>query len=301
MPVRGKILEKKIKDQEKMKKVLVAGATGYLGSFVVKEFKQRGFYVRALSRSKDKLKGLLDHIDEVHIGQITEPLQLKNICRDIDIVFSSIGITRQRDKLSYMDVDLRGNMNLLDQAKKEGVSKFIYISVLNIKKLGPLKIAEAKLAFAEKLQKSGLGFTIIYPSGFFSDMLEILKMAKSGRAYLFGDGENRGNPIHGADLAEICVDAVDLKNKEIKIGGPDILTYNKIIEFAFQACGKSVKMSYLPLWIRNMALQVLRRFTSQDIYGPLEFFLTVSTMDMVGKQYGKHKLKDFFIENVGRK
>lgn len=66
-----------------MKKVLIAGATGYLGSFVVKEFKKRGFYVRALSRNMDKLKGLLGYIDEVHIGQITRPLELKNICRDI--------------------------------------------------------------------------------------------------------------------------------------------------------------------------------------------------------------------------
>ena len=38
-------------------------------------------------------------------------------------------------------------------------------------------------------------------------MLEYLQMAKKGRAYVFGSGENKINPIHGEDLAEICVKA----------------------------------------------------------------------------------------------
>ena len=49
-----------------MKRVLVAGATGYLGRYVVKEFKKQGYWVRALARSADKLEALTDEVDEAN-------------------------------------------------------------------------------------------------------------------------------------------------------------------------------------------------------------------------------------------
>jgi uncharacterized protein YbjT (DUF2867 family) len=281
-----------------MEKVLVAGASGYLGHFVVKEFKKRNYRVRALARSAAKLENLKHYIDEEYIGQVTDPSSLGKLCHGSDIVFSAVGITRQRDNLTYMDVDYQGNMNLLEQAKLSGVSRFIYVSVLNAEKLMHLKMVAAKQAFVKELKQSGIEYTVIYPNGFFADMLEILKMAKKGRGYLIGDGNYRGNPIHGADLAEICADAVTSNEQEVHVGGPDILTQTEILELAFQALGSKSKIIHIPLWFRNVILSLIRTFTSQKIYGPVEFFLTVMAMDMVGTPYGKHRLKEFFEEKA---
>lgn len=283
-----------------MKKVLVAGATGYLGRFVVKEFKKSDYQVRALARNAEKLEDLRDYIDEEYIGQVTDSTSLKDVCHDIDIVFSSVGITRQRDNLTYMDVDFKGNINLLEQAERNNVSKFIYVSVLNAEKLNHLKIVKAKQAFVNELKRSGLDYTVIYPNGFFSDMLEVLKMAKKGRGYLFGDGNYKGNPIHGFDLARVCVDAASSNVTEVKVGGPDVMTQKEILELAFRALGKESKITHIPLWVRNVVLLLLRTFTSAKTYGPLEFFLTVMAMDMVGERYGGNHLKDFFDENVDK-
>ncbi len=280
-----------------MKRVLVAGATGYLGHYVVKAFKKQGYWVRALARSSDKLENLRDYVDEAFIGAVTDPASLNGICQDIDIVFSSIGITKQKDNLTYMDVDYQGNKNLLEEAKKEGVSKFIYISVLNAEEMRNLKGIQAKLRFTEALKSSGLNYVVVYPNGFFSDMLEYLKMAKQGRGYVFGSGEYRINPIHGKDLADVCVNAADGEEKEINVGGPDVLTHNEILAIAFESLGKTVKISRIPIWLRNVILTTLRLITSVKTYGPLEFFMTVLAMDMVAPTYGKHHLKDFFLEN----
>jgi uncharacterized protein YbjT (DUF2867 family) len=59
-----------------MKKVLVAGASGYLGHFVVKEFKKRNYRVRALARSAAKLENLKHYIDEEYIGEVTDASSL---------------------------------------------------------------------------------------------------------------------------------------------------------------------------------------------------------------------------------
>lgn len=78
-----------------MKRVLVAGATGYLGGFVARECKARGYVVRALARSPEKLDYFRDELDDVVRAEVTRPETLEHVCDGIEIVFSSIGITRQ--------------------------------------------------------------------------------------------------------------------------------------------------------------------------------------------------------------
>jgi uncharacterized protein YbjT (DUF2867 family) len=280
-----------------VKRVLVAGATGYLGHYVVKAFNKQGYWVRALTRSADRLDELEDYVDEIFIGAVTDPASLDRICQDIDIVFSSIGITKQKDNLTYMNVDYQGNKNLLDEAKKAGVAKFIYVSVFNAEKMSELKGIQAKLEFTEALKKSGLDYLIVNPNGFFSDTLEYLNMARQGRGYVFGSGNYRINPIHGEDLAQVCVNAADREEKEIHVGGPDVLTHNEILAIAFESLGKPVKVFRIPIWLRNVILTTLRLLTSVKTYGPLEFFMTVLAMDMVAPTYGKYHLRDFFLEN----
>ena len=281
-----------------MKKVLVAGATGYLGKYIVKEFKKQGFWVRALARNSSKLRDIKDHIDDIFVGEVTIPASLKMICQDIDIVFSSIGITKQKDGLTFMDVDYQGNMNLLAEAKKAGVSKFIYISVFNAHNMKHLKGIQAKLKFEEELKKSAIDYLIVYPNGFFSDMLEYLKMAKKGKGYVFGSGENRINPIHGKDLSEICVKNASGDNKEIEVGGPDVLTHNQILNNAFDALDKETKISKIPLWVRDLLLTFMRLFTPVKMFGPVEFFMTVLATDLVAPVHGHLHLMDFFIKKA---
>ena len=88
-----------------MKRVLVAGATGYLGGFVVQELKTRGYFVRALARSAKKVAHLASPPDDVVEAEVTRPETLEHVCDGIDMVFSSIGITKQKDGLTFRDVD----------------------------------------------------------------------------------------------------------------------------------------------------------------------------------------------------
>lgn len=279
-----------------MNKVLVAGATGYLGKYLVQELKKRGYWVRVLARDTKKLTDIKKSIDEVFEGEVTKPETLTGICDNIDIVISSIGITRQKDGLTYMDVDYQGNSNLLREAMQRGIRRFVYVSVFNGQVLKDLKMVEAKERFVAELKKSGIEYVIIRPNGFFSDMAELLTMAQKGIVYLFGSGEFKGNPIHGADLAEYMVQKLDSDETELDIGGPDVLNQNQMARAAFNAVGKKEKMVYIPLWIKNIIINLVRWFSSQKTYGPVEFFMTVMAMDMVAPAFGKYHLEDFFME-----
>lgn len=278
-----------------MKRVLLAGATGYLGCYLAKELQNRSYFLRVIARSPIKLEQKAIGADEVIKAEITSSGAISGCCKGIDVVISTVGITRQKDGLTYMDVDYQANMNLLEEAQKSGVKKFIYVSVLNGEKLIDLKMCEAKEKFADHLKKSGLNYCIVRPNGFFSDMKEFFNMAKRGRVYLFGNGELKANPIHGEDLATVCVDAIDKPDEEINIGGPETLTQNEIASIAFDVAGKSPKITYIPDWLRITILKGFRTFTGSKVYGPVEFFMTVMAIDMLAPEYGKHTLKDFFI------
>lgn len=275
------------------KKVLVAGATGYLGSYVTRELISRNYATRIIVRKKSKVAADINRLEIIE-AEVTQPATLKKAFQDIEVVISTVGITRQKDGLTYMDVDYQANVNLINEAKANGVKKFICISVLNGEKLRHLKICEAKERLVDYLKASGLDYCVIRPNGFFSDMKDFLKMARRGKVFLFGDGKQRLNPIHGADLAKVCVDAIDTDEEEIKVGGPDTLSQNQIAALALKTYSKPVKIIHLPDWIRKITLSMLRTFTSSKTYGPIEFFLTAMAMEMKAPECGNHKLEEFF-------
>lgn len=277
-----------------MKNILVAGATGYLGKYIVEKLAERKFNTIALVRNPSKFKDLGLPFSKLLQAEVTDRSTLKDCCNGVDVVISVLGITKQTDGLSYMDVDYQANVNLLNEAKSNGVKKFIYISVLNGEKLQSLKICAAKEKFVKELKKSGLEYCVIRPNGFFSDMTEFYKMAVKGRIYLFGDGKLKSNPIHGSDLAQVCVDSIDCEDTEIEVGGPETLSQNEIAILAFEAAGNPVKITYLSDWIRRLALRVSRLILSPVRFGPIEFFMNVMAIEMTAPESGVKRLKDYF-------
>jgi len=284
-----------------MQRVLVAGATGYLGRYVVQELKEQGYSVRALARNPEKLNQIgpfmappVD-VDEVFVGEVTKPASLQGLCDNIDIAFSSIGITRQKDKLTYREVDYQGNKNILDIAVEAQVERFIYVSVFNAHLYEHLEIIRAHEDFVRDLQSSGLNYTIIRPTGYFSDMSEFFKMAKSGWVFLIGNGKNRINPIHGADLAKVCVDAITHDDIEISVGGPVTYTGQEIAELAFSAVGKTTRIIRVPTWLAQATVIAVRPFDKQtsDL---IDFIVAAGHGDAVAPITGKHTLADYYQE-----
>jgi len=276
-----------------MKRILVAGATGYLGGFVARELKIRGHFVRALARSPEKLNPLRGSLDEVATGEVTRPETLRHTCHGVDVVFSSIGITRQKDGLTFHDVDYRGNMNLLEVALQAGVGKFVYVSVFNGPSLRQLDIVAAHENFVDELKTSGIDYAVLRPTGYFSDVEEFFKMARKGRIYLVGSGDNRVNPIHGADLARRCADAIDGDEREIDVGGPEIMTWWEVAELAFSIQSKPLKVTRVPAWLMWSTVRLVRLFNRHQ--GELlAFFTTMATTDVVAPAVGSHTLEKHF-------
>lgn len=275
-------------------RVLVAGATGYLGRRIVSRLKTDGYWVRVLVR-RPAQAAELSMADEVFIGEVTHPESLVGIAEGIDTVFSTIGITRQRDGVRYDDVDYRGNLSLLRQAERAGVKRFVYVSVLHGRELRDrVRLVAAKERFVDELAASSIASTVIRPTAYFSDMGAFLDMARKGTAFVIGDGEHRMNPISGEDLAAVCIQAVSSGENELEVGGPDVLSHNEIVRLAFTAAAATPRILRIPAWATRSIGWILGHITPERVYGPVQFFLAVMTADMTAPAHGTDRLAAYF-------
>ncbi len=281
-----------------MKRVFIAGATGYLGRHLCAEYQRRGFYVIALVRNAPRAAPIA--ADQLVEAQATDPASLRGVMDGADLVVSSLGITRQTDGLGYRDVDYEANLNLLREAEGAGVARFAYIHVLRAGDMARVPMVAAKSAFVAELRRSALAATVIAPTGYFSDMGDVLNMARSGRVWLFGDGSKRINPIHGADLARATAEATEAGAGWLDIGGPDVFTQREVAELAFACLGTSPRITLLPDIIRRIALRLLPIVAPRRISGPARFFLSALAFDMVGECHGSRRLKDHFTESIAQ-
>lgn len=286
----------------KVKRVLIAGATGYLGKYAVQAFKDRGYWVRVLTRNKERLFEpgpftapalQATDIDDIFVGEVSKPDTLAGLMNGIEIVYSSVGISRQRDGLTFEQVDYQCNRNLIDLSLTSNVSRFVYVSMQGAENILHLAITQAHERVVSDLKESGISYRIVRPCGYFSDMGVLYDMAAKGRSFLVGPGKNKMNPIDGSDLAEVCVDTAEGDELEVEAGGPDIMTQREAAELAFEVTGKPVKITVIPLWLAKNLVSFIALLSTQ--FGDLaNFIVTAGEIDGIGPKRGTTTLKHYF-------
>jgi uncharacterized protein YbjT (DUF2867 family) len=280
--------------------VVVAGATGYLGRHLVARASDTGYRVRAIVRSRMRAEepgpfgspSLAGHVDEWLEGETTDPSFVRGACRGARRVMSALGVTRQ--KASPWDVDYLANLRLLEDAEREGVGSILYVGVMHAS-AGRSLIARSKAAFAEVLGRSPLVHQVINPSGYFSDLTDMLRMARIGLAFLPPDPGVRTAPIHAADLARFCVERIGDVSGSWDVGGPDVLTYREIAQLASAALGKRSRAVTIPMGAVRAAVWVATRIGGRPA-NIAQFLADGLTRDAVGERCGEHHIDAYFHE-----
>lgn len=279
-----------------MSKILIAGATGNVGQHLVESLFNQGHSIRVLARDSQRVRPIHRWVDDVIIGDVTNPSSLKNICRGVDTIISAVGaksnlMTFQRG--TYLDVDFLGNLNLLNEAKAHKVKKFAYVSVFSNKEIDYLDYVVCHKRFEEELMNSGMEHLIVRATPFFSAFQELFTLAKLGFLPTIGNGENQLNPIHPKDLADELLRLLPEKATDLDIGGPKLYTRSEIFELAFRTLGKNPRFINLP----NKLIEIKIK-TAKIVYPRFAAYLAFITqllqVDTVAPQYGKEFLEEYF-------
>ena len=278
-------------------KILVAGASGYLGRHIVSVLDRRGHEVRALVRDRSRAEapgrhgapGLAGRVAEWNIGAVTEEDVARRATLGVDAVVSALGSTTPAS--DPWRIDNRGNLALLRGALARG-TPFTYVDVLGGDAC-PSSLTRAKTAFRQVLEIAPLPTQAVQPSGFFSDLARYLPLARAGLVPLVRP-DGRINPIHGADLAEFLVDRVEEGDPGTwPIGGPEVLTWHEIALIAAEAAGRTPRFLRVPpplLEVGSRTLGLLSPMGEEFA----RFASWMLTHDAVAPRTGHRTLTEFF-------
>jgi uncharacterized protein YbjT (DUF2867 family) len=277
-----------------MTNVLVAGASGGVGKAIIHELNQQQHHIRALVRNQTKLGGAI--VNDVFLADARDATRLKGACDGIEIVISALGgslqLSRTESKATYWDVDYQANKNLLEEAKRAGVRKFIYVSVYKADEVKGSSYFEAHGAFEEELKRSGLSYALVRPTGVYYIFEEFVNLARKGLVPLIGDGSARTNPIDERDVAHVCVAAINSPQTVYDIGGPDVFTRREINELCFKTLGKKPRFIKYPIGVMRLLIKPLKLF-DQRLFELMDFAILVNHTDFIAPRVGQHKLESY--------
>lgn len=284
-----------------MDRVLVAGASGFLGRHVVRELGAHGYDVRALIRDPGKRELIEGTQDTIAIDLLDPGAQIHAAMEAIDVVFSAAGqpctLQRIADRRSFRQVDPQINRALLQAAIAQGVRKFVYVTVLAGPPLHDLAYVAAHQQFIDELKVSAIDHTVLRANGFFYSYIDLLDFARRGLAISFADGKARSNPIHEADLALACVEAIESPHREIDVGGPETLTRREEVELAFAAVERRTRVLRIPRPLLKVALPLIR-LGDHRRGEMLEFLAAISATDVLAPARGSRQLGDYLREHA---
>lgn len=232
--------------------VLVAGATGLVGSEVCRRLIRRGERVRALVRptsSREKVDELAAAGVELAVGDLKDPQSLVAPCRGVDSVISTASSTlRGQPGDSIQSVDAAGQLSLVAAAGDAGVDRFVYVSFRRTPGISfPLADAKEEVETALK----AMNFTVIQASLFMEVWLSpaLGFDYRDAQARIYGPGTNGISWVSYRDVAEMCAIALRhpaAERKTIEFGGPEALSPLEVVARFENIGGRRFRLEHIP-------------------------------------------------------
>lgn len=257
--------------------VLVTGATGYVGNYVVKALLEAGHLVTAVSRKGAKSSaasgkdlGTIAGVKYVaaDIGSGTGVLEAMTGC---DATVNLVGIIAQRGEQTFQRVHVDGTRHLIEAATSLGIKRFVQMSALGAADGAASRYSATKFEAEELLRTSGLEWTIFRPSlifgvgdDFFGRVLK--NLVATPIVPQIGDGLFPFRPVWVGDVAQCFAQAL---SNPVTIGqiydlvGPKEYTFRQLLDLEMDTLGGRKPVVPAPIFLMDIAVPLMQ------VLGPL--------------------------------
>ena len=253
-------------------RVVVFGATGYIGRFVVKELVERGYQVVAFARERSGIGGRQSREQvvadfpgaEVRFGDVTNPKSIAAAAFDqpADVIVSCLA-SRTGGRQDSWAIDHDATLNAYREGRRAGAAHFVLLSAICVQK-PELEFQKAKLAFEAVLRDDdAMTHSIVRPTAFFKSLAGQVESCRKGAPYvMFSGGELAScKPISEQDLARFmadCIHDASKANQVLPIGGPGpALSAREQGNMLFRALGRSPRLLSVPIALMDGPIAVL--------------------------------------------
>ena len=276
-----------------MKKILVIGASGFVGSYLTRQLLAEGYMVRCLARNPDKVKDLGDSGCEIVKGDITDPSSVQRALESMDAVYIAIHTlapqhTGTADQ-GFMDIEMNGLQNIVKGCQMHHVHRLIYVTSLGISADSKDAWTQGRWKTQQYLLNSGLDVTVIQPGmivgigGLGFNM--VLANAQKSMAFVVGNGRNKLRCIAIGDLVYNLIGILDepkAYGQCYEVGSDDVLMSDQLIDAASDVVGHPhpVKI-HISLAMLRFAAPLIERI-SKAPKGSIKGALDSLGEDMIG-------------------
>lgn len=229
---------------------IVTGAFSYHGKYIAKHLLEIGENVVTLTNHPDRENPFNNRIKSYPFN-FENPEELENSLKGAAYLYNTYWVRFPYKGITFEQA-IKNTFTLFEAAKKAGVKKIVHLSVSNPAVSSPLPYYSGKAVIEKALIESGMSYSIIRPTVVYGheDILinNIAYMLRKFPLFTIpSNGEYKLQPIFVEDVAQIAINAArSSENSIIDAAGPDIFTYNELINIIKKAIGSKSIVFHLP-------------------------------------------------------
>ncbi|MFY9550826.1 MAG: NmrA family NAD(P)-binding protein [Thermoanaerobaculia bacterium] len=271
--------------------VLVVGATGQLGTAVVRNLSKAGARVRALVRPASPRAFGTDDSVELAFGDLREPESLVAACHGVASVVATANVVVPRGDYGFEEVEATGYDNLLDACKAEGVGRIVFMSVPVTAYDKSVTTFRMKRGIEERIQASRIAHAIFRGSLFMDEWFALMgssiplrgaEAATLRRPFWFSRGflaltgaaiDRRGIALvpgtgrarHAfvacedvaAFLSKAAMESGASPNLVENLGGPQVLSFDDVVGIFKRVLGRPIRKLHTPAKVYRILADLL--------------------------------------------
>ncbi|MEJ7763786.1 MAG: complex I NDUFA9 subunit family protein [Thermomicrobiales bacterium] len=233
--------------------VLLTGGTGFVGSAIRQAIDRP---LRLLVRDKAKAARATGVGIELVEGDVTDAASLRGAMDGCSAVVHLVAIIAEEGGATFDGVIHRGTVNVVDEAKRAGVGRFIHMSAMGARDDDRFAYMRAKWQAEQAVQASGLTWTIFRPSvifgpgdGFINQLAGLIR--KAPVIPVVGAGTSKFMPVRVEEVAEAFRRALDdpsaTGGQIYELGGAKIYTYEELLDVIAAKLGKKKPKVHIPV------------------------------------------------------
>lgn len=254
--------------------ILLTGATGTVGSALLRRLTAAGESVRCLVRDPRRLGAERVRV-QIALGDLAEPGSFRNALRGVEVVVHLAASIRDQPRATIEELNGVATMRLLRAAERAGARRFVHFSAIGATPHAPARFFRAK-ALAERavlaapLEAVVLAPSLVYAPG--DPWLTILKrLSYLPATPIPGSGRARYQPIWAEDVAECAMrvlhdrveppgraaEGSEAHVRRFELAGPETLTHGEIVQAVLDSLGRRRPLARVPLPVVRAGLRTV--------------------------------------------
>jgi uncharacterized protein YbjT (DUF2867 family) len=256
--------------------ILLTGATGNLGSALLRRLTASGARVRCLVRDPRRLGSERVRV-QIALGDLSDPASFRNALRGVDSVIHLAAAIRDQPRASIEELNGVATLRLVRAAERAPVERFVFFSAIGASLHERSRFFRAKALAERAVEQSDLPTTVFAPSIVYSPTDPwvglLRKLSLLPAMPISGPGTARYQPIWADDVADCVMASLNMPvdgHRRFELAGPESLTYDDIARLALSSFGRRRRLLHVPLPIVKAGLLGLERVAGHAVVATWE-------------------------------